>query len=145
MKKGDRKAFDDVPNPEPGEKAKRPKAGRVPRFDYLNVDGLARIMGGRAKFMNIARLSTDEHVKSVIARWDVRKKSERFSLVDCLTELNLEASWFVSKVVEVAYANGVEVTKLIAAVCQPAMMQKNVEMGLTDEGFKDRELFFKSA
>ena len=147
MRRGDRKATDAAPTLAPGETGKPPKRGRLPQFDYLSVDGLAKTLGGKAKLMNIARMSSDEHVRGVIAHWDAIhvSKQPKASLDETLDACGVEPSWFVGKVAEVAHAHGVETTKLMVSLCSPAVVSKNIEVAMTDDGFKDRELFLKGA
>jgi hypothetical protein len=148
MKRGSRKAAEKVSAPEPGETAARPRRGRLPQFDYLSVDGLARHLGGRRKFIDLARLSTEELVRSVVARWDALTKSKQGSqnLDNLVADCGLDPGWFVGKVSETMFSNGVEVTKLLMAIATPAVIQHSIEQSLTGKnGFKDRELLLKAA
>src|ERR1700750_440743 len=84
----------------------KPRALKTPFLSPLSL--AARKVGGKAEFINLARLSTDESVTALVRLWDrLSKSDQRYIALDNLCEAcGIAAGQFYGAVVAAAYANG---------------------------------------
>lgn len=102
---------------------------------------------GKRTFIEYARLvgDTDERFKQMLEKWDSTSRGEQLliPLEELARTYNITPGELLGKVTQVAYEHNTDISNYMAAVMQPDVVKKTIDMALTEEGFKDRELLHK--
>lgn len=116
---------------------------RTFKSPFLSPLGLAaRKLGGKAEFLKLARLSTDESVMALVRLWDrLSKSDQRYISLDNLCEARgIAPEQFYGAVVAAAYANGLDVSVLVVATFDYLkILEGCIEGAFKAAGSKNRE------
>jgi hypothetical protein len=107
---------------------------------------VARCVGGKAKFMNLARLSADERVQRLVSVWDGASRSDRRYLnIEGLAEAcGIEPAGLFGAVVAACYEKGFDTSHLVLASYNYLnMVEAIVKGGLKTDGGGKRERLLK--
>lgn len=111
--------------------------GGMSLFNYV-----VRRVGGKAEFLKLARLSTDESVVALVRLWDrLSKSDQRYVALDNLCEAcGVAPEQFYGAVVAAAYANGLDVSVLVVATFDYLkILETCIEGAFKAAGSKNRE------
>ncbi len=124
----------------------RPAMHRLPMFGTLAYVA-SRVRGGKASFMEIARLCEDESIKALVWRWDSLSyyDQRRVPLEDLCEVCGVQPHKLVGEVASAGFRLGHDISTLIAAIAHPKVMKACVDRALQADGFRDREMLFKAS
>jgi hypothetical protein len=115
----------------------------VPETNPLAVRAV-RAVGSKSVFIDYARLSNDEQVQWLVGKWDGLSPSDREAL--CISDLcaatGLRFSTLLGEVTARAFDHNSDVSRLIAAVNQPRVVEATVRSAIRigPDGTKDRQM-----
>lgn len=102
----------------------------------------ARKTGGKAEFMKLARLSTDDDIVALVGRWNrLSNSDQRYVSLDALCEAcGIAPEQFFGAVVAAAHANGLDVSGLFVVIFDYLkILEKCIAGALKQAGSKNRE------
>jgi hypothetical protein len=104
----------------------------------------SRIQGGRTVFMEYARIASqsDERLMPLVEKWDSLSKSDKryVNLDDLCEAVGIRLGMVVGAVADAAFEYNADVSKLMAAVAHPAVVQATIDSALTPQGVQDRRM-----
>ena len=116
------------------------------RFKGTLAYAASRI-GGKENFFDLVRQSARENkwLMPLVEKWDSISKSDRryTNLDDLVTSLDLSPGRVLGAVVETAFNDNLDVSRLIASVRHPEVVEASIERALTPEGEADRRMLFQ--
>lgn len=116
------------------------------RQGFSSLGYVARCVGGKAEFMNLARLSTDERVRGLVVIWDGASRSDQryLSLEDLCEACGVEPADLFGAVVAACYECGVDISSLLRACCgYLASIEATITGALREGGNHKRERIMK--
>lgn len=129
------------------EKPPPPGALQVLDENRFSLDFISRKIGGKQAMVDFARNCGDAQIKAFVSAWDglskIKKKATSLEFV--CHQVDIDSSWLYGRISEEMSRLGADCTKLIGAIAAPEVMQKTVNMALTDDGWRDRQMFLKAA
>lgn len=130
------------------EKARAATKALIPRAEreHGSLAYAARLLkGGKEALIDLARCSADEKVQAVVAEWDgFSSHQKRHHQLEPLCEgHSLSAGEFLGRVAQAAHDTGLDISRLIAGLEHPRVVQKSIQMAMRQNGFKDREMILK--
>lgn len=104
-----------------------------------------RIPGGIAAMLQIARMSDDPKVRSVADRYELLTEAEKkvVPIEQLCYEADVKQDVFFSEYSKAAFRSSMDVSKLIAAVSHPEVVQASVDAAKTPDGKADRAMLFR--
>lgn len=130
-------------------KDKPPPPGALEVLDEnrFSLDYIARKVGGKQFLVDLARNCGDAEIKAFVAAWDglTKSKKKTTALELVCQQVSLDPSWLFGRISEEVSRRGADCTKLIGALAVPKVLEKTVEVALTDEGWRDRQMVLKAA
>lgn len=109
-------------------------------FSPLNY--VARCVGGKSQFMELARLSPDVRVRRLVSVWDRASRSDRRYLsVEGLAEAcGVEQAELFGAVVTACYENGIDTSRLLgASYSYLLIVEALIKGGLRAKGHSKRK------
>ena len=104
-------------------------------------------IGGKDNFFDLVRQSARENqwLMPLIEKWDSISKSDRryICIDDLVSALDLSPGRVLGAVVETAFNDNLDVSRLIASVWHPQVVEASIEKALTPEGEADRRMLFQ--
>lgn len=122
------------------------KKNKLQRLRFKGTLGYAasRIHGGRKVFMEFVRIASqsDERLLPLVEKWDSLSRSDKryVNLDDLCEAVGIRPGMVLGTAAEAAFDYNTDVSKLMAAVAQPAIVQATIDSALTPEGVQDRKL-----
>jgi hypothetical protein len=100
-------------------------------------------IGGKEKFMELAKLSEDEKIQKIVEKWNKLSKSDHryVNLDDLIEGTEVTSSYLLDEVGTAAYLNGYQEIGLeIITVFQEhiRIIEESMKRANTEEGFRDR-------
>jgi len=117
------------------------------RLSFMSpLSYVARYVGGKAEFMNLARLSTDERIRRLVSAWDGASRSDRRYLsIEGLAEAcDIDPADLFGAVAAACYENGLDFSPLLRA-CYGYLeaVEATVRGALREGGSRERERMMK--
>jgi hypothetical protein len=116
---------------------------RLPPINPLAVKAI-QVVGSKRRFIEYARLSDDKDVRTLVKTWDGVSPSDRqvLSISDLCAATGLRFSKLLGEVTAQAFEHNSDVSRLIAAVNQPRVVQASIRSAtrLGPDGVKDRQM-----
>lgn len=123
----------------------REQIDEIPRLAKI-THLLQRADGGVDGCIAALRGDDSEEAQDFIEKWDSVSDSDRaqLSVEEIALAADITSRRLLETVTGALLQQAQDITKLIVATSQPRIVEKTVEMALTDKGFGDRELFHKA-
>lgn len=157
-KKADRLALIKSADPKQQAKAElaqlfKERKANAALFGELTLEAAFRGSGttainSRLVAVNLARMMSGDNEKlaSVCKAWDnlTALQQKKTTLDDLCALVNLPIPEFIGVVAPEAFRYGINMAKMFVGMAQPNLVKKSIEVALTPEGVKDREMLFKA-
>jgi hypothetical protein len=115
----------------------------VPEINRLAVHAVC-VAGGKKRFLDLARTSDHAGVQALIEKYDSLSKSDRsaLSITDLCAACGVSFPVLLGQIAAQAFAHNADVSKLLAAVCQPRIVKATIESAIKNlpDGAKDRQM-----
>jgi hypothetical protein len=104
-----------------------------------------RITGGVGFMMHMARLSEDPKIRGLADRWDLLTESEKkvVPVEQLCYEGDVKQDVFFADFTKTAFRANMDLSKLIAAISHPDVVQASVDAAKTPDGKADRAMLFR--
>jgi hypothetical protein len=103
---------------------------------------ISLIPGGKATFIEYARLSPDPKIKEAVHRWDTLSLNQKKRMtVDMLcAAVEIPPVDMLKEVTGIAYQYNIDLSNFIAAVHQPQVVDRTIKSALRKDGVDDRRM-----